>query len=144
MLRHFSKKMSEIWVCETNSKECLKKGLGFLFIFLIIFCIFLRFYIYISGDGDKVEPHLLVLMGFRDKVYRPKLVKFYSVLHEKQRETFCYVLRGSELLWEYLLSREFKIIWLKLSPNQLILYYFFHPQLEAAVVSALGNKLIRR
>lgn len=71
---------------------------------------FFNIYIYISGDGYKVESHLLVLMDFWDKVYRPKLVKFYSVLHEKQRETFCYVLHGSELLWEYLLSREMKII----------------------------------
>lgn len=74
---------------------------------------FLRFYtyfIFIPIDGDKVESHLLVPMDFWDKVYRPKLIKLYSVLHQKQRETFCYVLHGSELLWKYLLSGEFKTI----------------------------------
>lgn len=75
-----------------------------------MFYIFLRFYVYILRDGDKVESHLLIPMDFWDKVHRPKLIKLYSVLHQKQRETFCYVLHDSELLWEYLLSRGFNTI----------------------------------
>lgn len=86
MLRHcpinmaIFKKKSEIGVCETNRKGCLKKGLGFIFLFLLIFYILKIFYIYIPRDGDKVESRLLVPMDFCDKLYRPKLVKLYSVL----------------------------------------------------------------
>lgn len=63
----FSKKKTEIWVCEKNSRVFQERVWVYI-------CTLLR-------DRDKLESHLLVPMNFWDKLHRPKLVNFFSVLH---------------------------------------------------------------